>query len=79
MEWQPIETAPASGEIIAWFPSFGWEKVWRGAPDIDWTDDNGRGFVELPTHWLPIHSPSNTVLSRPPTAPQERDKPSGSA
>jgi hypothetical protein len=70
-EWQPIETAPKSGEF--YIPILGfcadapqWETLgedririiwWE--PGIDsWQDGrHGDGLLYQPTHWMPLPSP----------------------
>jgi len=72
-EWQPIETAPKDGtEFQVWMPSPSehwpegwWEAKARFNPATEcfetWGrvdyDEEGWGFCELPTHWMPYPEP----------------------
>jgi len=79
MSWQPIATAPKSGEVLVWVKRAGCMSVLvahqmasghsiEDHPPIDggWYYWTGHQFTPLavqPTHWIPL-----------PAAPQERDQ-----
>lgn len=58
MEWQPIETAPKSGERILLVIDHGphGDKVWTGLWAGDWIVSYGKAQSH-PTHWMPLPEP----------------------
>jgi hypothetical protein len=69
-EWQPIETAPKDGKILAWCPQRGvcapayWnEDKYAKNPRPYWTHWGERMCGTLatrkdqPTHWMPLPEP----------------------
>jgi hypothetical protein len=61
MDWQPIETAPESGDFLLW----NGKRVAQGSRAMDdgefwWADQDGYDFKPIepePTHWMPLPSP----------------------
>ncbi|WP_367079153.1 DUF551 domain-containing protein [Luteitalea sp.] len=68
MTWQPIETAPKDGTpVLVYFPEIGvWEVRWSTdvfddgfwcVSDNKFEDRPLRGWIENPTHWMPLPAP----------------------
>ena len=54
MDWQPIETAPKTGEIIlVGHGNRVWISEWLG-PESCWLDSE---VDEWPSHWMPMPDP----------------------
>lgn len=78
MEWQPIETAPKSGDLLVYcrdtkeqFVAF-WSKSIE-TDDVAWTyarfrDEEGmvNSVICRPSHWMPLPEPPNTKKARHP-------------
>ena len=66
MTWQPIETAPANGEMLLRIEKLPWPgytndgKVWSRAHGIcNEKDPHSRHIVKA-THWMPLPPPPST-------------------
>ena len=74
-EWQPIETAPRTGESVLWgHPVHGVQQGhWANGPvSCVYDEDCGylSPFTSPPTHWMPLPAPPK---AEPQTlSPQER-------
>jgi hypothetical protein len=53
--WQPIETAPKDGKILAYDPDFGLQVMVFS--DGFWWDTIDSILKTIPTHWMPLPEP----------------------
>lgn len=59
--WQPIETAPATGELLAYNPVTGWYRTRREGDEFPlrkWDGLEGTWYPR-PTKWKPLPEPPN--------------------
>lgn len=63
-QWQPIETAPKTGErILIAHGNSVWEDEWWGDDDGYWFEcsQSGPHWGEAPTHWMPLPDPPENL------------------
>lgn len=56
-EWRTIDSAPLSGAILTWCPT--WNKGSFMLMDMDYAADRSNGAMDMlqPTHWMPLPEP----------------------
>lgn len=65
-EWQPIESAPKTGErILIGHGNSVWEDEWYDGDDANWLDcyEGGRHEGEVPTHWMALPPAPESALA----------------
>lgn len=63
-DWQPIKTAPVTGEFLVWANGSAWlvhREDWNGGADMGFPKDNGCGCcsqtITNATHWRSLPTP----------------------
>lgn len=64
MNWQPIETAPKKGGILAYIPDWqGCQVIYWASYKGCWETASGENVRGTPSHWMPL-----------PPAPESKDE-----